>query len=160
MSSSNILSALTDTNAGITLALEIGGQLVPLAKGLVSEIKKIGIGTDTEEYQLLITADASELDAIAKLSLDDLAAINAELTKLGVAPVVPIASGSSSDASPAPSPNASSSGPSLVGGSPAAGATSAATADAGVAAASSAVGEVGDHGAVGDLGTNTPAAKP
>lgn len=95
MSSGNVLGALSDTNTAITLGLEIAGQLIPLGKGLLRSIKAIGTGSETQSYVLLITADAAELDAIAALSLEDLAAVNAELTKLGKAPVIPIDSGSS-----------------------------------------------------------------
>lgn len=102
MSSKNILAALSDTNNGITLGLTLAGQLTPLIKGLFRGIRLIGAGTDTATYEVVIHVDAAELDTIAALSLEDLAAVNAELAKLGKAPVIPIDSGSSVSTSALP----------------------------------------------------------
>ena len=110
MSTVNILSALSDSNQIITLGLEVAGQLVPLVKGAITEIKKISSGAKTETYQVVITADAAELDAITKLAADDLTALNAELARLGVPPVPPYDDTSTSAALPAAkSPNTPSS---------------------------------------------------
>jgi hypothetical protein len=104
MSTVNILSALSDSNQIITLGLEVAGQLVPLVKGAITEIKKISTGAKTETYQVVITADAAELDAITKLAADDLTALNAELARLGVPPVPPYDT-STSAALPAAKPS-------------------------------------------------------
>jgi hypothetical protein len=104
MSTVNILSALSNSNQIITLGLEVAGQLVPLVKGAITEIKKISSGAKTETYQVVITADAAELDAITKLAADDLTALNAELARLGVPPVPPYDT-STSAALPAAKPS-------------------------------------------------------
>jgi hypothetical protein len=104
MSTVNILSALSDSNQIITLGLEVAGQLVPLVKGAITEIKKSSTGAKTETYQVVITADAAELDAITKLAADDLTALNAELARLGVPPVPPYDT-STSAALPAAKPS-------------------------------------------------------
>lgn len=83
----NVLSTLAGVESGVTLAIELGGQLVPLATGLVREIRQVATGAKTVSYQVLIETDSAELDAIDKLSTDDLTAINAELTRLGLPPV-------------------------------------------------------------------------
>ena len=132
MSSKNVLAALGESDQYITLGLELAGEIVPLGKALVREIKTIATGTETTTYQLLLEADSKELDAIAALSLADLAAINGELAKLGKPPIVPISSGDSTPPTP------------ITQAAPATAAD---------------VGATGDHGKVGDLGTNTPAVK-
>lgn len=176
MSTKNVLAALGDTNTLITLGLEVAGEIVPLGKALVRGIRSIGGSTDTTTYELLLVADSAELDAIATLALADLAAINGELAKLGKPPVVPIDSGASAWPTPpiiiapggtdpragsapqvpvpagAPTQVASSDAPS--GSAPAPGAAEDAT-----GGTSAVVGETGDHGAIGDLGSNTPAVK-
>lgn len=85
-----VLSALADANEYVSLGLEVAGVVVPLVKGAITEIKKLGTGTDSETYQVLLQVDAAELDSVDKLAVDDLTAINAELTKRDV-PTVPIA---------------------------------------------------------------------
>jgi hypothetical protein len=84
---SSILNALTGVAGGITLALNLGGVLVPLIKGLVLEIKQIATGSETVTYQVLIQADGAALDAVVAASTDDLNAINAELVRLGLQPL-------------------------------------------------------------------------
>ena len=85
-----VLSALADANEYVSIGLEVAGVVVPLVKGAITEIKKLGSGKDSETYQVLLQVDAAELDSVDKLAVDDLTAINAELTKRGV-PAVPIA---------------------------------------------------------------------
>jgi len=80
---SSVLSILSETNGYVTLGIEAAGVVIPLIKGLVGEIRKIGGGTPTEQYQILITADLAELDDVAKLAMSDLLAINAEFARLG-----------------------------------------------------------------------------
>ncbi len=79
----NILGALSDAGTIIGIGIPIAGQVIPLATGLVKEIRSIATGAVTVDYQILIQTDGAELDAIHKLAEDDLAAINAELAKLG-----------------------------------------------------------------------------
>lgn len=83
----NVLSTIAGVENGVTLAIELSGQLVPLAVGMVREIRQVATGAKTVTYAVLIQTDAAELDAIDKLSTDDLTAINAELTRLGLPPV-------------------------------------------------------------------------
>jgi hypothetical protein len=103
---SKVLSILSETNGYVTLGIEAAGVIIPLVKGLVGEIRKIGGGTETEQYQILITADLAELDDVAKLAIDDLAAINDELTRLGKPTVALPSEGSDGPAAdPAPGSN-------------------------------------------------------
>lgn len=88
MDTKTILSNLADTNGGyITLAIELAGELIPIGKAAVQEIKQIATGTETETYTVLLQVDGAELAKIAQLSETELAAINAELAKLGLPPV-------------------------------------------------------------------------
>jgi hypothetical protein len=97
VSTSNVLAALSQSNQIIFLGLEIAGQLVPLVKGTIKEIKKLATGGTTVTYEVVVKADSAELDAITQLAVDDLAAINAELKRLGQPPIPPYdASGDSS----------------------------------------------------------------
>ncbi len=83
----NILGALSDAGTIIGIGLPIAGEIIPIATGLVKEIKQIATGSATVDYQILIQTDGAELDAIHQLAEDDLAAINAELVKLGQPPI-------------------------------------------------------------------------
>lgn len=88
MAAGRILSNLADTNGGyITLAIMLAGELIPVGKALVTEIKQIATGTETETYSMLLQVDGAELQKIAQLSETELAAINAEFAKLGLPPV-------------------------------------------------------------------------
>jgi hypothetical protein len=89
VATSNVLAGLKDANAIIVLGLEIAGQLVPLVKGAITEIRKIGGGSTTVSYEIVVKADAAELDITTQLAVDDLAAINAELARMGLPPVPP-----------------------------------------------------------------------
>lgn len=83
----DVLAGLNTANQGITLAIELGGALVPLFKGLVAKIEEIGQGQTTITFDALVAADNAELQAINQLSVDDLAAVNAELKRLGLATI-------------------------------------------------------------------------
>lgn len=185
MSTKNVLAALGDTNTLITLGLEVAEEIVPLGKALVRGIRSIGGTTDTTTYELLLVADSAELDAIATLALADLAAINGELAKLGKPPVIPIDSTGASeppkppiiiapggtDPRAGPTPQvpvpavsaapAQASAPTQVASSDAdsGSAPAPAAAEDATGGTSAVVGETGDHGAIGDLGSNTPAVK-
>jgi hypothetical protein len=82
-----VLAALADANGYISLGLQVGAIVIPLVKGLVKKIESIGAGQETVSYQVLLQVDASELDAIEALAVDDLTAINAELVARGIAPL-------------------------------------------------------------------------
>lgn len=77
-----VLTALAGMNGEVTLALNAAGILIPLVKGAISEIRQIATGGGSVTYAVLIQTDDAELDAIDKLSNDDLTAINAELARL------------------------------------------------------------------------------
>ena len=83
----NVLAALSDAGSVIGIGIPIAGEIIPLATGLVKEIRQIASGSTTVDYQILIQTDGVELDAIHKLAEDDLTAINAELAKLGQPPI-------------------------------------------------------------------------
>ncbi|MGH8865358.1 MAG: hypothetical protein ACREVZ_12055, partial [Burkholderiales bacterium] len=55
----------------------------------ILSIRKVGEGTDTVSYEIVVRTDLAELDDVVKLSTDDLAAINAELARQG-APLIPV----------------------------------------------------------------------
>ena|ERR1700675_2143556 len=76
------LTALAGINGEVTLALNVAGVLVPLVKGAIAEIRQIATGGATMTFAVLIQTDDAELDAIDKLSNDDLTAINAELARM------------------------------------------------------------------------------
>jgi hypothetical protein len=86
----NLLSTLADANNLITLGVKLGGTLIPLATGVVKKIEQIGAGTATVTYQVLIQTDSAELDGVIQVADEDLAAINAELAKLGLPAVQPL----------------------------------------------------------------------
>jgi hypothetical protein len=92
-----ILTILEGSNGYVQLAVTVAGVLIPLGKALIQKIEGIGTGSITITFSDLITADNTELDAIAKLSTDELTAINAELTRLGLptltVPLPPTSSG-------------------------------------------------------------------
>jgi hypothetical protein len=94
----NVLGILSEAGSIIGIGIPIAGEIIPLATGLVKAIRQIASGTDTVTYEILIQADSKELDAVHQLAEDDLAAINAELAKLGKPPIA------SSAASPAAPP--------------------------------------------------------
>jgi hypothetical protein len=83
------ISILASANGWITLGLTVGNLVVPLITGLITRIQQIGQGGEVVGYEIVIKADLAELDAVDKLAGDDLAAINAEFTRLGL-PTVPV----------------------------------------------------------------------
>lgn len=85
-----ILSVLASADGVISLGLEVAGVVIPLVKGAIKEIRTLGTSTQNVTYQVVLQVDSSELDAVDKLAVDDLTAINAELTARGI-PAVPIA---------------------------------------------------------------------
>jgi hypothetical protein len=95
----NILAALSDAGTIIGIGVPLAGEIIPLATGLVKEIRQIASGSTTVDYQILIQTDGAELDAVHQLAEDDLAAINAELAKVGQPPI-PVAP----DPPPTPAP--------------------------------------------------------
>lgn len=84
---SSLLGALAKSNAVISLGIEVAGVLTPIVKGLISEIKLISAGQQNVSYQVVLQTDESDLQQVITLSDDDLAAINAELVRLGKAPL-------------------------------------------------------------------------
>lgn len=82
-----VLDTLSNVGGYVGVAIQLGEVLVPLGKALIQKIENIGQGNPTITYQLLVQGDQAELSAVDKLSADDLTAINAELARLGAAPV-------------------------------------------------------------------------
>lgn len=83
-----VLTNLQDASGAIALAIQVGGVLVPVVKGLITKIEGIGTKTVTITFADLVTADLAELTAIQQLADADLAAINVELAKLGLPAIV------------------------------------------------------------------------
>jgi hypothetical protein len=98
MSTKNVLAAMGETNGYVTLGIELAGEIVPLGKALISDIKKISIGGKTYTYEELLAADNAELDVVHGLAAGDLEAANAELAALGLPPLLPPAPASTGDA--------------------------------------------------------------
>lgn len=86
-----VLSTLASANGYIAIGLQVGNLVLPLVKGLIKEIRTIGAGTETVSYEIVVQTDMAELDAVDKLALDDLIAINAELNARGL-PEIPLPS--------------------------------------------------------------------
>jgi len=78
---------LGEINQDVVLAIQLGGVLVPLVKGMIANIERIGEKTTTITFTDLVAADTAELTAIKQLSADDLLAINAELQRQGLPPM-------------------------------------------------------------------------
>ena len=72
----------------VSLGIELAGQLIPLIKGAIVSIKQNTSAQGTVTYTVVITADQAELISISQQSMADLIAINLELAKQGVAPMV------------------------------------------------------------------------
>lgn len=83
----DILSALSESNSILTLGIEIAGELVPIFKGTIAEIKKIGAKTDAVDYQVVLQGDESALATVETMSEADLTAISAEFARLGKPPL-------------------------------------------------------------------------
>jgi hypothetical protein len=82
----NLLGTLQSVGGYITLATEIGEVVVPLVKGLITDIK--GLGTKTITFTLDVSQTMDELNAIAAVETSDLAQINSELIRMGK-PTIP-----------------------------------------------------------------------
>lgn len=98
-----LLESLANVGGYVGLAVQLGGTLVPLGVALVNKIKGIGTGQATETYQLLVAGDQTELSNVISASQADLAAVNAELVRLGAQPLPnqPAAPAQPSGSSPA-----------------------------------------------------------
>lgn len=95
-----LLTALQNANGYVALAVQIAGVLVPIGRSLIKKIEDIGAGSVTITFTDLVTADSAELDAINKLATDDLAAINAELARMGLPSLPSAAAGPAADPAP------------------------------------------------------------
>jgi len=104
-----LLKILEASNTYVSLGVTIAGVAVPLIKGLIAKIEGIGTGNVSISFSDLVAQDSAELDAIVNLADDDLAAVNAELTRLGL-PTLPTTSPAAPSApattEPAPGPTA------------------------------------------------------
>ena len=82
------LKSLESVNSEISLGIFIAGQLIPLIKGTYQAIRNLFGGTATEvDYAALQISTQAEILAAIQAAGLDLDAANAELVKLGVAPV-------------------------------------------------------------------------
>lgn len=79
----NILTILQESNGYISLGIQLAGVFVPLAKGLIQKIEGIGAGNVTITFTDLVAHDQDEIAAIVATANADLAAVNAELVRLG-----------------------------------------------------------------------------
>lgn len=79
------LGALALINGDVALGLQIGNVLVPVIKGVVSDIKSIMSPQGTVTYTVVISTDQAELSSIANIAISDLMAINEQLKGQGQA---------------------------------------------------------------------------
>lgn len=84
---SKILSSLADANGYVNLAVQVAGVVIPLGKWLIHEVKSIASGNVTITYQAVLAADEAELVEIQGIADADIAAINAELNRMGKPPL-------------------------------------------------------------------------
>jgi hypothetical protein len=84
----NLLSILQSANGWVTLGMEVGGVVIPLVKALIKKIEQTTGAGGSVDYQILLTADQATLESVTQISLADLAAINSELTRLGLPTLV------------------------------------------------------------------------
>jgi hypothetical protein len=99
----DILNTLKDANGYIALGATLAGQIVPIGKWVVNEFKALTAKGETVTFVVLVQHDTAELEAIGAMATDDLAAVNAELVKLGKPPlVIPTAPAPAIGADPAP----------------------------------------------------------
>lgn len=90
--------ALALINGEVSLGLQVGSVLIPLIKGVISDIKSIASPQGTVTYTVVIATDEAELASVAQVSIADLVAINAELKAQGAKPL-------DVTASPTPTPS-------------------------------------------------------
>ena len=88
-SAANILGILQQANGYIALGVQVGNLLIPLGRGLIAEIRKIGAGSESQSYEIVVRMDLAEIEDTKKMSTDDLTAINEEFTRMGL-PTVPV----------------------------------------------------------------------
>lgn len=83
---SGLLNVLTSLNGEVQLGVTIGNVVVPLIAGVIKSIKGSGAG-QTIEYTVVIQSEQAVLDSIIASGAADLAAINAELVRMGLTPL-------------------------------------------------------------------------
>jgi hypothetical protein len=95
-----VLTVLQSAGGYVSLAISVAGITIPLVKALISKIEGIGTGSVTITFTDLVAADQAELDAILASSNTDIAAINAELARMGLPQLATSASGPAADPAP------------------------------------------------------------
>jgi hypothetical protein len=103
----SLLDSLANVGGYVGLAVQLGETLIPLGVGLVNKIRGISNVESTETYMLLVAGDQTELLQIISASQADLAAVNAELVRLGAQPL-PVPATPAAPITPAPAPSGSS----------------------------------------------------
>jgi hypothetical protein len=83
----SILTILQESNGYVSLGIQLAGVFVPLAKALIQKIEGIGSGNVTITFTDLVAADQTEIAAIVTTANADLAAVNAELVRMGLPPL-------------------------------------------------------------------------
>jgi hypothetical protein len=82
------MSTLDVINSEVSLGLQLGGLLIPIIKGAITDIKKVISPQGVVEYTVVISTDQAELAEVATVSISDLIAINAELKAQGAKELV------------------------------------------------------------------------
>ena len=81
-----ILDALSASSGLISIAVPIAGTLIPIVVQVVKMIRGSG-AAQTVEYSFVVAQNQAMLDAIITAGGADLDLVNAELKRLGVAPL-------------------------------------------------------------------------
>lgn len=82
----NVVDVLNEANHVMVLATEVAGVLVPVVKGVVTEIKEMSDG-ETITYTLAIKTGMENLDAADAAFADVINKVNAERAKAGLPPL-------------------------------------------------------------------------
>ena len=100
-----ILNAIASIGGDISIGVQLGEVVIPLVKGAITAIKTAITGGATISYTVELTAEQTALDEVVTIAENDLALINAELTRMGLPTIaIPAPSATAPGANPAPVP--------------------------------------------------------
>ena len=85
---SNVLTILSGAGGYVTLGIQVAGVVIPLVKALISKIEGIGGPAVVITFSDVLAADEALIQSIIDSSNADLAAVNAELARIGL-PTLP-----------------------------------------------------------------------
>jgi len=82
-----VLDAVQSVGSIVSLVLPAVGEGIVLVTGIIKEVKSLTNSEGTVEYTVVLAEGKAQLGASIQVSQDDLAAINAELVKMGKPPL-------------------------------------------------------------------------